>query len=350
MGRVIFPKGEQSDWLIDVLKKTKLDNAKIAKICNVSERTFRDWKREKFTISQFALLQIKKKFNIPVSVKARILPDFWYVSKGARKGALRRLELYGPPGTPEGRTKGGKISQIRRKLYPERYQNCILTKKYNIPLKSAKLAELCGIILGDGGITNGQLKITLNNETEPEYVEFVAKLINELFGESPRRYRSKSIGKAVILCLSGVGLIKYFKSIGLKKGNKVVRQVTVPDWILKNNEYKRACLRGLFDTDGCVFHHRHESHGFPCLNFGLIFTSFSKPLLEFVQIVLTEEGFSPKIKKGRVYLYRQVESERYFSIIGSSNKHHLTRLEQVLDKKNIWRSTQVAEGARLENA
>lgn len=69
--------------------------------------------------------------------------DFWYVTKGARKGALRRLELYGDLGTPEGRRKGGINSQLRRKENPEKYRllGCNLRKKFKIEKSSIEFAE-----------------------------------------------------------------------------------------------------------------------------------------------------------------------------------------------------------------
>lgn len=343
MTRAIFLNNEQSAWIEKIAEKSKFSNNELAEICEVSGKTFRDWRRGKFTISGKALLKLSKTFDEPIPSTVKNVDNFWYVEKGARKGALRRLEIYGPPGTMEGRKKGGRNSQINRKLHPELYPNCLLRKNFSFPQKSNELAELVGIILGDGGITGWQLKIYLNKETEPEYVEYVAELIVFLFKEPPKKYYFGGASQKVcVLCLGGISLIEFLDQIGLKIGNKVSLQVGVPKWILENRNYSIACLRGLVDTDGCIYSHKHITKGFPCFNYGLTLTNHSKPLLNFAHSVLLKEGFTSRIKEHAVYLYRQKEVEKYFDIIGSHNQHHLREFENILEKKKLRRSTQVA--------
>lgn len=350
MGRVVFPKGKQTIWINQILKKTKLSINDLAKICKVSSRTIRDWRREKFTISEDTLLQLNKKFNITIPSRIKYLKDYWYVIKGAKKGALKRMELYGPPGTLEGRRKGGIISQLRREQHPELYPNCISKKKFIEPKKSSQLAELVGIILGDGGITSYQLKISLNKETEPEYIKFVSNLLKKTFGETPTKYYYSGRAKKVcILTINGINLIKVLHKLGLKKGNKILLQVSVPKWIENNHEYSKACLRGLIDTDGCVYYHKHKTRGFSCYNIGLTLTNHSRPLVEFAHKVLLKYGFASKLKQRSIYLYREKEVIKYFNIIKSHNAHNIKRLEEYLEVKNSRRSTQVVDEARLES-
>lgn len=353
MGRIKFSKGDQSKWIKNLIKISGVSIDDLAKICGISSRTIRDWRREKFTASEDVLLKLSKVFNIALPLNIKVIPDFWYVSKGAREGALKRMELYGPLGTVAGRKKGGRISQLRRRLHPELYQNCILRKKFLLPQYSDKLAELAGIILGDGGITDHQLKISLNKETEPEYIEFVVRLIGEIFNESPQKYYfTNRKNKVCDICIGGVELIECLKKIGLDKGNKVLRQAKVPEWIKKNKKYTKACLRGLMDTDGCVFYHRHTIKGFLCFNMGLAFTNYSKPLIEFFYKTLLKNGFSAKLKEHGVYLYRFNEIKRYFKEIESHNLHHIKRMKEFseIKSKKIRRSTQVVDEARLESA
>ena len=244
------------------------------------------------------------------------------------------MELYGLLGTLEGRRKGGHNSQINRSLYPERYSNCNLKKLFTVPVFSEKLAELVGIILGDGGITSSQLRITLNKETEPEYVDYVVGLMGETLGEKPKKFYFKGrASKTCNLILSGVGLISMLSQLGLEKGNKVTKQVKVPGWIRESPEFSRRCLCGLIDTDGCVFCHKHTSHGYFCLNLGLTYTSHSFPLLDFVYETLLAEGFNPKIQDDSVYLYREREVVKYADKIGFSNSHHMGRFNQFFERK-----------------
>jgi len=40
---------------------------------------------------------------------------------------------------------------------------------------------------------------------------------------------------------------------GLKHGNKKSSNVRIPELVFSDNNYLRACVRGIFDTDGTVF-------------------------------------------------------------------------------------------------
>jgi len=44
-------------------------------------------------------------------------------------------------------------------------------------------------------------------------------------------------------------LVEYLNSKGLSLGNKVLLQVGVPEWIWTKEEYIKACIRGLVDTE-----------------------------------------------------------------------------------------------------
>ena len=280
MGRLLFSKGEQSKFLISIIKNRKVTVRGLAVLCGVSERTIRDWRREKFTLSENAFLKIQKKFHIR-NISATELSDYWYVKKGAKLGGLKRLILYGPPGTKEGRQKGGRISQLRRKQFPGKYSNCQIAKQFPMPKLSSDLAEFIGIILGDGGLTRYQLKITLNSKEEKEYRIFVSNLIFKLFYVHPKIYQRKN-EKTCNISLAGIKLIEILDKLGVEYGSKVNRQAQVPRWVKNNSNYAQACLRGLMDTDGCVYHHHHVSHGVYCLNLGLTFTNLSQPLVDSI--------------------------------------------------------------------
>jgi hypothetical protein len=48
--RILFPKGEQRKFIDRIISKVSVGEA--AKLCNLSERTIRDWRREKFLMDQ----------------------------------------------------------------------------------------------------------------------------------------------------------------------------------------------------------------------------------------------------------------------------------------------------------
>ncbi|MCL5970197.1 MAG: helix-turn-helix domain-containing protein, partial [Patescibacteria group bacterium] len=280
MARIIFPKGKQGDWINSILLKEGISINALARICDVSERTVRDWRREKFTISKKVVLKLCNYFNLEFPSETVESIDYWYVTKGARKGALKRQELYGPLGTSDGRRKGGVNSQRKRRENPEKYKllGCIIRKEFKLKAKySTNFAEAVGIILGDGGISNYQVTITVSSIVDREYAKFICSLFEETFGERPTwtEHRGEN---TICLRISGIGLVEELENFGLLRGDKVRNQVDFPKWIWQNLEFQKACVRGLMDTDGGCFFHKHTTRGIRYKNFGMCFTSMSLPI------------------------------------------------------------------------
>ena len=334
MPRVKFGSGQQKLWILEVLVKSGLTLSELTSKCGFNRRTLNGWKNEETTIPKSAGDLIALKTGISLPSNAQILKDYWNSSTSGRIAAYKRIELYGPPGTRESRAKGGRVSQIRRKQHPENYRNCKIRKEYVWPQESEDLAELTGILLGDGGISYDQIKISLNGSVEKEYVQYVSQLINELFHEHPKIFAYKDpLVKVCNVTLSGIALVEFFIRIGLGRGNKVRRQVCVPEWITKNLSYSIAALRGLIDTDGGVFYHDHKINGKSYYNIGLTFTSRSRPLLDFVQETLLKIGLHAKLSGDGVYLYRIGEVLEYERIVKFGNTHHIERLKNFSEQK-----------------
>lgn len=312
-----FPKGEQRKFLEKIFDKSGLDIQSLAKTVNVSPRTIRDWKKEKYNISKDATDKFCKFFNITLPYdEKRLIYNWQKIKIGiSRKGAIARFNKYGNLGTPEGSRKGGsKTLKILRErgVIP-------MCKSYALPKnKNVDLAEFIGIMLGDGGITKEQATVTLNSEADKQYIEYVISLGKKLFRNKPAIVKKKDC-KATDLRYSGTKLVNFLISIGLKRGNKVKQQVDVPDWVQKSNPYKIACLKGLMDTDGCVVVSTHKVGLKRYVYYNRCFANRSKPLLNFVADTLKEQGLHPSVAGERIWLYNKAEIRAYFDIIGSNN-------------------------------
>ncbi len=137
----------------------------------------------------------------------------------------------------------------------------------------------------------------------------------------------------ITVTVSSKNLIEFLLLKGLKKGNKVRQQVGVPLWIQNDIQFSKGCLKGLIDTDGGIYYHRHQSQGYKCFNIGLCFTNKSVPILIFIQRTLEQLGFTPKLNKKSVNLYREQEVCRYAREIGFSNSYHFGRLKEFFKMK-----------------
>ena len=195
-------------------------------------------------------------------------------------------------------------------------------KSVLIPKKSARLAEFVGIMLGDGGINNPwQAVITVNSIRDRKYADYISKLSRELFGISPvlsvRKERN-----TLVLRLSSISVVDFLVELGLPRGNKLKAGLKIPDWILKKKSYKIACVRGLVDTDGCLYVHKHTVGGKKYENLGLSFRSHSPELLWQVATIFEENRIIPHITKRErdLCLYRQDAVSRYLTVFGTANE------------------------------
>ena len=79
--RVIFPPGEQRQFLLKALQNLNLSWALFAEKIRVHKRTLNDWKREEYSTPLNIVKKISRiaKLEIPEDIK--IKEPFWYVYK-----------------------------------------------------------------------------------------------------------------------------------------------------------------------------------------------------------------------------------------------------------------------------
>ncbi len=329
--RVIFPPGEQHQFLLKAINNLKLSWLPFADKIGVNKRTLNDWKREKYSLPLNVLkrVSIVAKLKIPRNIKIR--DPFWYVHTSGRAGGLAVYKKYGRiGGNPEYRKKKwyewweqkGKF--INRKGFFKR-------KAIKKPRKSTRLAEFVGIVIGDGGITKRQITITLHSKDDKEYSKFVVALIKRLFDVPVGTYYRRNVS-ATSFIISRIELVRFcIEKLRLKIGNKVKQQIDIPKWIKRNKSFKISCTRGLIDTDGCIFNECHKINKKKYCYPRLSFVSHSKPLRISVYRILEELGFSPKIRNDKsVQLERRNEIVKYFDLIGTNNPKHKKRFKSFL--------------------
>ncbi|MDB5265545.1 MAG: hypothetical protein JWM39_258 [Parcubacteria group bacterium] len=201
----------------------------------------------------------------------------------------------------------------------------VWTKRIQQPEKSIELAEFIGIMIGDGNISKYQVKISLHHTNDLEYSRYVSNLIQKLFAIEPhiQKRPTRSVNDLVI---SRIELVRFLHSAGLPKGNKTHSQIDIPCWIKENPKFLIACIRGLVDTDGCVFDHSYISKGKRYTYKKLDFSSASEPLRKTVYTFFKELGMCPRFSsRNGVRLESKADLKAYFRVISSHNPKHLNR-------------------------
>ena len=257
--------------------------------------------------------------------------DNQYYASIGRRGGLARMKIYGNPGTPEGRRRGGFKSLESHAKNKTRFKTL---GNIRIPRHSVRLAELIGIFMGDGHVGIYQATISTNSETDFRHAAYVKKLVEDIFhiqvGFGTRRDK-----KACVVVISSKAVCRYLAEQGIPQGNKIILGMRIPEWIRVNAGYRNAFVRGLFDTDGCVYVDAHVYKGKQYSHLGMAFANHSLLLLGFFKYALEDLGLHPTQKtKFRVFLRREKDIRRYFDLVGSSNEKHTKKFLEYVSRRN----------------
>ena len=192
-------------------------------------------------------------------------------------------------------------------------------------------AEFIGIMLGDGNIYKNSVRIMMDKR-EIHYKEYIKNLVYQLFKLNFKEYWAKT-NNQFRLYKDSKNFTELLLNYGLKRGNKIKNQVGIPIWILKNEIYSSRCIRGLVDTDGCVFWSKRDKRIY------ITFSNSSPKLLSNFKFITSKLGLNfAKCGPNHVCLYRKTEIERYIKRVGFSNRKHI-------DKINYYQSLLEVNGA-----
>lgn len=208
-------------------------------------------------------------------------------------------------------------------------------QKTRHPSESKELAELIGIILGDGNIhihkksnNSYMLRIVGDSEKDKEYLlNYVKPLCENLFQLKCKIHKHNKF-KELFLIVNSKQVVEFLISKGLVSGNKIANKVRVPKWIKNNDEYYAACIRGLMDTDGSIY--RLLPH-WPNL-FQICFTNRNMGLLEDVKCGLEKLGIvsskiCTKANSPKIYITQKESIRKFYKVVSFKNPRHLVKIQ-----------------------
>lgn len=323
--RAFLPRGGQREFIKLTQNKLGLSLNDLALKVGVHRRTLFDWKREKYSMSLGVLKTLCRLTKLPLPKDLQIKNSFWYTSLGAKHGWIIVKEKYGRVPLDEKYRKKKWYEWWEKEGKFKTHPIINVCKPFNKPEPSEELAEFIGIMMGDGGMTPSQFCITLHHIDDLEFSHYVAKLIKKLFEVTPSitNITKDSVNRILV---SRSGLVKYLNSLGVVIGNKVKQQFDIPDWIKGDNDYLKACIRGLVDTDGCIILHKYKVNGKQYVYKKLSFTTMSTPLRKSVFDTFQKWGLNSRISQNRdVRIDSISDMKSYFQIVGSKNQKHLKK-------------------------
>lgn len=204
---------------------------------------------------------------------------------------------------------------------------------------SEEICELIGAYIGDGHLnihTHGRtyiLQFSGNSDLDLDYYETnIIPIIKRLFNKSPGLVKVKNSKIMRLNCYSKeIGLFlkdRFNLTLGAK-----THIVKIPDEIINSDKkYIYATIRGIFDTDGCVFLDKRKIYRKPYPRITL--QTVSGNLYKQLKEILSNEFklFTRVNKKRKIYcleIYGHQQINKWMSLIGFSNKRHLDRYAPV---------------------
>ena len=192
-------------------------------------------------------------------------------------------------------------------------------------------SEMLGILFGDGCMSKNhnsvQIAIAghkfddieyLINRVRPMFAKLFERLLTVFLVKDQNTVILYVYSKRVALTLHEWGM-----PFGLKKLSTLTPNVALDEV---------AFVRGLFDTDGCVY----RKYG-PYMQIQFKFASLS--LITYARACLARLGFHPTSitsddTKFRFYLSRQVEVDRFFRVVEPKNPKHVRRFQSASRKRS----------------
>lgn len=203
-----------------------------------------------------------------------------------------------------------------------------------------KEAELIGMHVGDGTLYlagNGQVPVweLRGSINEQEFYEHVKDLIKKLFDievkpkyRGPNSYGIQTTNKIIT---------NFFIDKGFKPGTKTYT-VRIPDYI-KNADInvKKAFIRGLFDTDGCICFDKNRTafHYYPKIEFNFA----SKDLRDDLVLLLNELGF-------RVHFWDSVREDGFGFKMCAAGFENLEKLQREIIPANSKHLKRIEDGLK----
>jgi intein/homing endonuclease len=204
-------------------------------------------------------------------------------------------------------------------------------------MKNKAIAELLGIILGDGCLSRSGNKHSLyicgHKKDDLEYYEtIVVPLIKNVLNKYVK-INFKNGEQTLFVRFSDKKVFYYLNSLGVPIGKKY-ENLRIPPVIEKENLVP-AFLRGLFATDGCVIlskQHR-KTHYYPRIEISSKSKSFLDSILQFLKTI----GFNGSVSnKGKCCYRLEIPGFKnlinWHRLVGFANIKHHKKVQELLPK------------------
>jgi len=223
----------------------------------------------------------------------------------------------------------------------------------NLPQEiTTELAEEIGWHIGDGsmnfyknkGKPRGFYQLRGHIEDDkPHYLERIKPIFRNLYGINIS-LREMPSTRVFGFQIWNDELVTFKKNLGLPLGIKV--DVTIPEALLLDKKLIKSVIRGIFDTDGCIYLQKKYGKLYPRLEIQTISPKLADQLLRlFNQIGLRATKNSWQSNQGnRKIIYnisiRGIEMlHRFMKEIDPKNPKHIRKYLKFIDSQKLINSS-----------
>lgn len=318
--RVAFPKELQRELFSTILRNRRTTLKELARTLNVSCWTLKRWRLGVYSIPENVFARLYLICHEVRDFVQKCVPEIKDANWGARQGGLNASRKLSREELRE------KMARVRGFIREE--------NRWQIPEPFQLTPEVCeffGIMLGDGCLSKFYVKkekrarfcvMSTGNKNERGYLDHVSSLMGKLFAKRPRvRYDKYNDVLRII-----VNSLRIFKQlslldlpVGKKKNPRIPNSIMALPW-----GFKRNVIKGLLDTDGCIFARRDEGYRYPYIMITSAHDGVRKQLVE----MLRERGYPAYIHSKDMLVRGSANLRRWMSDIGSSNPKIIKKYEE----------------------
>ena len=218
------------------------------------------------------------------------------------------------------------------------------------------LAEFVGAFIGDGCLSEyhandrkskrRMLYFSGNWKNDKEYHEKrILPIINKNSNLNVK-VRRRKCKTALQFSTCNNNIINFLLSLGFSFGEKH-KTVKIPEMFIGNDNIIKACIRGVFNTDGSVYRRYskiYKKYGFGknTLNYAIVqIKSNSSGLLNQIKSEMERMGYTTNRivgdgKTSNVFrITKQSDIKRFFTEISTTHPYHINRYKNIKHNKPI---------------
>ena len=194
------------------------------------------------------------------------------------------------------------------------------------------LAEFYGILIGDGCVSkfisqrrsHHAIRIDGNSLTDIQYYNDHLKPLIERIVNRTVKVKFRKVGNCIFIMFEYKDFAVFLNSrLGFPFGKK--GEITIDKKFIENQQYLIAILRGLFDTDGCLYFTKNNSKNryYPIIEI----STHSRVLVNQLYQVFSNLKFRVKIShfKDSVKLHGKDNLIKFMHFIGSNHPDKMSK-------------------------